>query len=46
MLYKTLGQAAVSKLQFFRYFSYATSIVSTVFFSISGVYFLRRARHR
>lgn len=45
VLYKTLGQAAVSKLQFFRYFSYATSIVSSVFFTISGVYFLRRARH-
>lgn len=45
VLYKTLGQAAVSKLQFFRYFSYSTSIVCTVFFSVSGVYFLRRARH-
>ena len=33
------------KLQFFRYFSYATSIVSTLFFTVSGVYFLRRARH-
>jgi hypothetical protein len=44
VLYKTLGQAAVSKLQFFRYFSYTTSIVCTVFFSVSGVYFLRRAR--
>ena len=44
ILYKTLGQAAISKLQFFRYFSYATSVVCTVFFSVSCVYFLRRAR--
>jgi Family of unknown function (DUF5690) len=44
VLYKTLGQAAVSKLQFFRYFSYATGIVCSVFFSVSGIYFLRRAR--
>jgi hypothetical protein len=44
VLYKTLGQAQVSKLQFFRYFSYATSAVCTVFFSVSGIYFLRRAR--
>jgi len=44
VLYKTLGQAQVSKLQFFRYFSYATGIVCTVFFSASGIYFLRRAR--
>jgi hypothetical protein len=46
VLYKTLGQAAVSKLQFFRYFSYATSAVCSVFFSISGVYFLRRAKRQ
>ncbi|HEX2687412.1 MAG TPA: DUF5690 family protein [Kofleriaceae bacterium] len=44
VLYKTIGQAQVSKLQFFRYFSYATSLVCTVFFSVSGIYFLRRAR--
>jgi hypothetical protein len=44
VLYKTLGQAQTSKLQFFRYFSYATSIVCAVFFSISCVYFLRRAK--
>jgi hypothetical protein len=46
LAYKTIGQAQVSKLQFFRYFSYATSAVCTLFFSISAVYFLRRARHR
>ena len=44
VLYKTLGQASTSKLQFFRYFSYATSIVSTVFFAAGGLYFLRRAQ--
>ncbi len=44
MRYKTLGQAQVSKFQFFRYCSYVTSIVSTVFFSVSDLYFLRRAR--
>jgi hypothetical protein len=45
VVYKTVGQAAVSKLQFFRYFSYATSAVCTVFFAVSGGYFLRRAKH-
>lgn len=44
VLYKTLGQASVSKLQFFRYFSYTTSVVCTLFFAFSGAYFLRRAR--
>ncbi len=44
VLYKTLGQAAISKLQFFRYFSYVTSAVCLVFLAISGSYFLRRAR--
>ena len=44
VLYKTLGEAAISKLQFFRYFSYATSGVCLVCLVISGSYFLRRAR--
>lgn len=44
VLYKTLGQADISKLQFFRYFSYAMSAVCVVFLAISGSYFLRRAR--
>jgi hypothetical protein len=44
VLYKVLGQADVSKLQFFRYFSYATSAVCLVFLAISGSYFLRRAK--
>jgi len=44
VLYKVLGQADISKLQFFRYFSYAMSIVCVLFLAISGSYFLRRAR--
>jgi hypothetical protein len=45
VVYKVLGQGDISKLEFFRYFSYATSIVCTLFFSISCIYFLRRAKH-
>ncbi len=44
VLYKTLGQADISKLEFFRYFSYAMSAVCLVFLIVSGRYFLRRAR--
>jgi hypothetical protein len=44
VLYKNLGQANISKLQFFRYFSYATSGICIVSLVISGRYFLRRAR--
>ncbi len=44
VLYKVVGQADISKLQFFRYFSYTTSGVCVVFLTISGLYFLRRAR--
>ena len=43
VLYKNLGQANISKLQFFRYFSYATSGICIVSLAISGRYFLRRA---
>ena len=46
MLYKVLGQADISKLQFFRYFSYAMSATCVVFLAISGSYFLRRAKKR
>jgi hypothetical protein len=46
VLYKTLGQADISKLQFFRYFSYATSVTCLVALAISGRYFLRRAPRR
>src|SRR4051812_8584 len=46
VLYKTLGQANISKLQFFRYFSYATCAVCLVCLVLSGQYFLRRARSR
>jgi hypothetical protein len=44
VIYKTVGQAEISKLEFFRYFSYATSIVCTVFFTVAARYFLSRAR--
>jgi hypothetical protein len=44
VLYKTLGQANVSKLQFFRYFSYAMSAGCVVCLAVSGRYFLSRAR--
>jgi len=44
VLYKTLGQADISKLQFFRYFSYATCIGCVVLLASSARYFLRRAR--
>lgn len=44
VLYKVLGQAEVSKLQFFRHFSYAMSGVCVSFLAVSGIYFLRRAR--
>ncbi len=44
VLYKMLGQADISKLEFFRYFSYATSAACVVLLAVSGRYFLRRAR--
>lgn len=44
VVYKNVGQADISKLEFFRYFSYATSIVCLVALAISGRYFLRRSR--
>ncbi|HTJ47439.1 MAG TPA: DUF5690 family protein [Kofleriaceae bacterium] len=44
VLYKVLGQGATSKLDFFRRFSYVTSVVCTVCFTIAGLYFTRRAR--
>jgi hypothetical protein len=44
VLYKTLGQASISKLEFFRYFSYVTCAVCVLCLAISGRYFLRRAR--
>jgi hypothetical protein len=44
VLYKTLGQANISKLQFFRYFSYTTSVVCVVCLATSARYFLRRAK--
>lgn len=44
VFYKTLGQASISKLEFFRYFSYVTCAVCVLCLAISGRYFLRRAR--
>ena len=44
LLYKTLGQASMSKLEFFRYFSYVTCAVCVVCLATSGRYFLRRAQ--
>jgi len=44
VVYKRFGQASISKLEFFRYFSYATSITCTLFFAIAAAYFLRRRR--
>ena len=46
VLYKTLGQASISKLQFFRYFSYATSVICLGCLATSARYFLRRAQPR
>jgi hypothetical protein len=46
VLYKNLGQADISMLQFFRYFSYAMSVTCLVALAISGRYFLRRASRR
>jgi hypothetical protein len=44
VLYKVLGQSSTSKLEFFRYFSYATSIGCTVGFLGGCIYFLRQPR--
>jgi hypothetical protein len=44
VLYKVLGQADISKLVFFRYFSYVMSAACVLLLAISGAYFLRRAR--
>jgi hypothetical protein len=44
VLYKVLGQADISKLVFFRYFSYVMSAACVLLLAISGNYFLRRAR--
>lgn len=44
VLYKVLGRADISKLDFFRGLSYATSVGCTLLLSIACVYFRRRAR--
>jgi hypothetical protein len=43
VLYKNLGQADISMLEFFRYFSYATSAFCLLSLVICGRYFLRRS---
>jgi hypothetical protein len=44
MLYKDLGQAELSWLEFFTGFSYVTSITCTVLYLISTVYFATQTR--
>tara|TARA_R110002096_G_scaffold44526_13_gene120642 strand:- start:261670 stop:262860 length:1191 start_codon:yes stop_codon:yes gene_type:complete len=44
VLYKQLGEPQTSWLQFFRGFSYLTSVVCTVALSASAVYFLRKTK--
>lgn len=46
VLYKTLGQASLSKLQFFRGFSYAASAICVVCLVASARYFLGSARRQ
>lgn len=43
VLYKVFGQAGISKLLFFRGFSYVVSGVCTICFAVSGAYFWRQA---
>ncbi len=45
MLYKDLGQAELSWLEFFTTFSYVTAIACTGLFLVSLVYFARTAKH-
>jgi hypothetical protein len=44
VLYKMLGQAEMPSLEFFRAFSYATSLVTALGLVAAGLYFLRRSR--
>lgn len=44
LLYKSFGQADLSWLEFFRGFSYVTSITCTAAFGLSAWYFSRRVR--
>lgn len=44
MLYKNFGEANLDWLSFFVRFSYATSVICTVCFVASGVYFARHAK--
>lgn len=44
VIYKRVGQADLSIVEFFRYFSYITCVASVIGFVVSGMYFMRRAR--
>jgi hypothetical protein len=44
VVYKNVGQANQSMLDFFRAFSYTMSVVCVVCFTISGYYYIRRAK--
>lgn len=44
VIYKRIGQPELSVMEFFKYFSYVTCVVSSVGFALSGWYFMRRAR--
>ena len=44
LFYKQFGSVDVSYLHFFRYFSYATGIATSVLLVVSGLYFFRRAK--
>ena len=44
LLYKELGQADLSMLDFFRGLSYAASVLCVLCFAVSAVYFRRRMR--
>jgi MFS family permease len=46
VLYKMIGQADLPYVEFFRAFSYATAAVTLVCFTVSALYFLRRAPPR
>ncbi|MEM9491638.1 MAG: DUF5690 family protein [Myxococcota bacterium] len=45
LLYKNFGQSDISMLEFLRGFSYVMSVVTSILFVLSAVYFMRRAEH-
>jgi hypothetical protein len=44
ILYKNFGYSDMSKLAFFRYFSYFTAVFCAVCFAVSAAYFARKSR--